>query len=233
MMRLGVASYADLHRISIDEPERFWPEVVDDLGLRFSRRWDQVVDTSRGVEWARWFVGGKLNLAESCVHKWVETDRADEEAAVGVDENGERYALTFRELSKEVYKLAEGLASLGVGPGDRVGIFLPRVPLIATASHACAHPGAVQVPIFSGFGAPAVAARLADAKAKVLITAEGTTRRGVLVRMKEIADEALRGAPTVQNVVVWNSLGDSDTPMTFGRDVYWSDLLEGKEGKVE
>ena len=207
--------------------------MIDDLGLVFSKSWDSVVDTTRGFEWATWFNGAELNLAESCVHKWARSDRADDEAAVGVNENGDRYALTFRELSEEVYKLAEGLASLGVGPGDRVGIFLPMVPLIATASHACAHLGAVQVPIFSGFGAPAVAARLADAKAKVLITAEGTTRRGGLVRMKEIADEALRGAPTVQNVVVWDSLGGGETPMTIGRDVYWSDLLGGKTGKVE
>jgi acetyl-CoA synthetase len=228
-----VADYRALHRISIEEPERFWPAVVDDLGLVFSRRWDRVVDVSRGVEWATWFDGAKLNLAESCVHRWARSERADDEAAVGLNENGDRYALTFRELSEEVYKLAEGLASLGVGPGDRVGIFLPMVPLVATASHACAHLGAVQVPIFSGFGAPAVAARLADAKAKLLITAEGTTRRGAVVRMKEIADEALRSAPTVQNVVVWNSLGDPETPMTFGRDVFWSDLLDGKTGKVE
>jgi acetyl-CoA synthetase len=233
MRRLDVARYHDLHRISIEEPERFWPEVIDDLGLLFEKPWERVVDTSRGNEWATWFVGGKLNLAHNCVHRWVDTELADVEAAVGLDENGDRYSLTFRELSEEVYKLSEGLASLGVGPGDRVGIFLPMVPLVATASHACAHLGAVQVPIFSGFGAPAAAARLADAKVKVLITAEGTTRRGQLVRMKEIADEALRGAPTVQNVVVWRSLGGSDTPMTIGRDVYWDDLVRGNEGKVE
>src|SRR5439155_1320656 len=188
MGRLGVERYRDLHWISIEEPERLWPEVIDDLGLVFSKPWQRVVDTSRGNEWATWFVGGTLNLAGSCVHRWVQTDLADDEAAVGLNEDGDRHALTFRGLSEEVYKLAGGLASLGVGPGDRVGIFLPMVPLIATASHACAHLGAVQVPIFSGFGAPAVAARPADAKAKILITAEGTTRRAMLVRMKEIAD---------------------------------------------
>ena len=233
MRRLGVARYRDLHQISIEEPERFWPEVIDDLGIQFTEPWERVVDTSRGTEWATWFVGGKLNLAHNCVHRWVESELADKEAAVGLDENGDRHSLTFRELSREVYKLAEGLASLGVGPGDRVAIFLPMVPVVATASHACAHLGAVQVPIFSGFGAPAVAARLADAKAKVLITAESTTRRGQLVRMKEIADEALAGAPMVQNVVVSRSRGDADTPMTIGRDVYWDDLVRGKEGKVE
>ena len=137
MGRLGVERYRDLHRISIEEPERFWPEVIDDLGLVFSKPWERVVDTARGNEWATWFVGGTLNLAESCVHRWVQTDLADDEAAVGLNEDGDRHALTFRELSEEVYKLAEGLASLGVGPGDRVGIFLPMVPLIATASHAC------------------------------------------------------------------------------------------------
>src|SRR5947208_12015352 len=86
MRRLGVARYHDLHRISIEEPERFWPDVIDDLGLRFDTPWERVVDTSRGNEWATWFVGGRLNLADSCVHRWVETELADQEAAVGLGE---------------------------------------------------------------------------------------------------------------------------------------------------
>ena len=97
-------------------------------------------------------------------------------------EDGERRSLSWSELSDEVVRLAEGLASLGVGKGDAVGIYLPMSPEVAIASHACAHLGAVQVPIFSGFAAPAIAARLADADAKVLITADGSLRRGSTVR---------------------------------------------------
>ncbi len=227
MRRLGCTDYRGLHRVSVEEPERFWPALIDDLGIEFSTPFDQVLDDSRGIEWCRWFVGGKLNVAWNCVHKWRGREG---EAVVGQAEDGERSALTWAELADEVYRLAEGLASLGIGPGDAVGIFLPMSPQVAIAAHACAHLGAVQVPIFSGFAAPAISARLADAKAKALITADGSLRRGQVVPMKEIADEALRGAPTVTHIVVWHRLGN-DVRMVKGRDVYW-DELPG-EGRLE
>jgi len=232
MRRLECADYAELHRVSVEDPVRFWPALIDDLGLEFSRRWDSVVDTSDGPEWARWFVGGRLNVAWNCVHRWAR-ERPGEEAAVWLPEDGARESLTWGELSEEVYRFAEGLASLGVGEGDAVGIFLPMSPQVAIASHACAHLGAIQVPIFSGFAAPAIAARLADARAKVLVTADGSYRRGRLVRMKEVADEALRDAPTVTHTVVWRRAGLDDVPMTFGRDRFWDDLVAGRRGDLE
>jgi acetyl-CoA synthetase len=230
--RLGVDRYADLHRISVEEPQRFWPAVIDDLGLEFSEPWDRVVDTSRGNEWATWFTGGKLNLAWNCVHRWAAGELAEQEAAIWQSEDGSRVSLTWRELSEEVFRLAEGLASIGIGEGDAVGIFLPMSPQVAIASHACAHLGAVQVPIFSGFAPPAIATRLADAKAKALITADGSLRRGQTVRMKEIADEALRSAPTVAHTIVWRRLGLDDAPMTLGRDRFWDELVENTSGDL-
>jgi acetyl-CoA synthetase len=231
MRRFGVERYRDLHRISVKDPEGFWPEVLDDIGLVFSKQWDSVVDTSRGVEWATWFNGAQLNLADSCVHKWVAI-RGEDEAAVWHAEDGVRTSITWRELSDAVRRLAEGLASIGIGPGDAVGIFLPMSPEVAVASHAIAHLGAVQVPIFSGFAAPAISARLADAKAKALITADGSLRRGDVVPMKEIADEALESAPTVTHTIVWRRLG-LDVRMVFGRDRDWSDLVENTSGDLE
>ena len=163
--KLGFDDYASLVRFSQDDPEAFWPAAIGDMELEFSRPWDAVVDESRGPEWATWFVGGKLNIAWNCVHRWARGDRANEAAAVWQSEDGQRRSLSYREASREVTRLAEALAELGVGAGDRVAIFLPMSPEVAIASHACAHVGAVQVPLFSGFAAPAVEQRLRASEA--------------------------------------------------------------------
>ena len=230
--KLGFDDYAKLVRFSQEEPKRFWPAAIEDMGLEFSQPWDAVVDTSNGPEWATWFVGGKLNLAENCVHRWARGDRADAEAAVGQSEDGERQALTYRELSDAVTRLAEALAALGVGPGDRVAIFLPMSPQVAVASHACAHLGAIQVPVFSGFAAPAIAARLRHAEAKVVVTADGSLRRGREVPMKALVDEALTESPSVEHVVVWRRLGHDDVPMLAGRDLFWEDTVADSPGEL-
>jgi acetyl-CoA synthetase len=227
---LGCSDFRALHRVSVEEPDRFWRAVREDLALPFARGWDRVLDDSRGPEWATWFEGARVNIADACVHRWAR-ERADEEAAVWQPEDGTRRSLTWAELSDEVTRLAEGLASLGIREGDAVGIYLPMSPEAAIASHACAHIGAVQVPIFSGFAAPAIAARLADAGAKVLVTADGSFRRGAAVPMKQIADEALRVAESVEHVVVWRRLG-SDVPLKAGRDHDWTDLVAGFPGEL-
>jgi acetyl-CoA synthetase len=183
--RLGAVDYRELHRISIEEPDLFWPELIDDVGIEFSQPWDAVVDTSRGPEWARWFVGGRINVARVCLH----AQEPEGEALVGLYEDGERESLTYADASKQVTQLAEALVELGVEAGDRVAIFMPMCPAVAVASHACAHIGAVQVPIFSGFAAPAIASRLEDSQAKVVICADWSLRRGKRVEMRSILDE--------------------------------------------
>ncbi|HEY4620689.1 MAG TPA: AMP-binding protein [Gaiellaceae bacterium] len=228
--RLGCTGFEALHRVSVEEPERFWRAVRDDLAIPFSRDWDRVLDDSAGIEWTTWFEGARLNLAEACVHRWA-AERPAEEAAVWQSEDGSRRSLTWSELSREITRLAEALAALGIGKGDAVGIFLPMSPEVAIASHACAHLGAIQVPIFSGFAAPAIATRLADAGARALITADGSLRRATPVPMKEIADEALVAAPSVEHVVVWRRLG-GDLPMTPGRDHEWADLVADAPGML-
>jgi acetyl-CoA synthetase len=196
--KLGAPDYHELHRISIEEPDRFWPALIDDLGIEFSRRWDTVVDSSRGPEWSTWFVGGRVNVARVCVHRWA----GDEEALVGLYEDGVRESLTWSEMSRQVTQLAEYLVELGVGEGDRVALYMPMCPAVAVASHACAHIGAVQVPIFSGFAAPAIASRLEDSQAKVVICADWSLRRGKRVEMTEALIDA--GAFAVEFVIEWN-----------------------------
>ena len=228
---LGCDGYAELHRLSIDEPDRFWRAVVDDLGIPLSRSWDHVLDASRGPEWTTWFVGARLNVADACVHRWAR-ETPDREAAVWAPEEGERRSLTWAELSRDVRRLAQALRELGIREGDAVGTFLPMSPEAAIASHACAHIGAVQVPIFSGFAGPAVSTRLADAGAKLVVTADASFRRGRLVPMKEVLDDALADAPTVEHVVVWRR-ATGDCPMTAGRDVWWEDAVAGSGGSLE
>ena len=228
---LECESYAQLHRVSIEEPDRFWRAVVQDLGIPLSRSWDDVLDATRGVEWTTWFVGARLNVADACVHRWAR-ETPDREAAVWAPEDGERRSLTWAELSREVRRLAEALRELGIREGDSVGTFLPMSPEAAIVSHACAHLGAVQVPIFSGFAAPAVSARLADAAAKLVVTADASYRRGRLVPMKEVLDDALADAPSVEHVVVWRR-ASGDCPMTAGRDVWWEDAVANSGGSLE
>jgi acetyl-CoA synthetase len=187
--KLGCESYHELHRLSVEEPERFWPALIDDLGLEFSTPWERVLDDSAGIEWATWFVGGRLNIATNCVHRHAE-HRPDDVAAIFLGEDGTRRERTYAALSRETAQLAEALVELGVEPGDRVAIYMPMCPEVAVASHACAHVGAVQVPIFSGFAAPAIAQRLEASDAKVVICADGSFRRGRLLPMRETVDEA-------------------------------------------
>jgi acetyl-CoA synthetase len=202
--RLGAGDYHELHRISVREPERFWPEVVADLAIEFSRPWDELVDRSRGPEWARWFVGGRLNLARACVHRWA-AERPDADALVWEAEDGRRETLSWAQASRQVTQLAEALVELGVAEGDRVAIFMPMCPAVAIASHACAHVGAVQVPIFSGFAAPAIASRLQDSQASIVLCAHWSLRRGRRIDMRATLEEALaEGGHAVRGVVAWD-----------------------------
>jgi acetyl-CoA synthetase len=185
--RAGIDDWWELVRRSADDPEWFWPLAIDDMGLEFSAPWQRVVDDSRGPEWTTWFTGSRVSIARNCVHRWA--DRTPEAvAAVGLGEDGSRSELSFAEMSHAVTRLAEALVEHGVEQGDRVAIYLPMSPDVAIASHACAHIGAVQVPIFSGFAAPAVKQRLEASEAKVVITRETSMRRGKAVPMREIVE---------------------------------------------
>jgi acetyl-CoA synthetase len=227
----GIASYQELVGRSQEEPEWFWDAVVQDLGIEFFKPYEQVMDTSKGIPWTTWFVGGTTNLAHNCVDKWA--DRTpDAIAVVWEGEDGEVRRVSYRELREMADRLAGGLRSLGVGEGDAVGIFMPMAPEIVAATLACAKIGAIYLPIFSGYAADAVATRLADADAKVLITADGFLRRGSPVAMKETADAAADASPTVERVVVWPRLHRDDAPYS-DRDVRWDELLAAQPSRFD
>jgi acetyl-CoA synthetase len=230
----GIAGFSDLVTRSIDEPEWFWDAVVRFLGIRFSHPYERVLDTSDGIPWAKWFVGGRCNLAVTCLDRHADDpETRDTTAIVWEGEEGEVRTLTWVELRELTDRMASGLAARGVQLGDGVGLFLPMVPETVAALLAVAKLGAVFLPIFSGYGADAVAVRLEDAGAVALVTADGFTRRGKAVPMKEIADAAVAGVATVHTVVVVPRLGRTDTPMTPDRDVALADLVRDQPDRVD
>ncbi|MBC9226483.1 AMP-binding protein [Aeromicrobium sp. 636] len=223
MQRWGHDSVESLHAASIDDPEWFWRAVVEDLRIDFSAPFSRVKDESAGVPFPRWFVGGRLNAADLCSHRHATGPLADKAAVVFEGDGGQCRSLTYRELDVEVRRFAANLASRGVHRGDRVVLFLPVLPEAVVAYLGAAAIGAIVVPAFTGYGPEALATRLRDSEAKVLVTVDGTTRRGKPVAMKSVADEALASAPSVELSIVVAHSGE-DVPMQSGRDVYWHDL---------
>ena len=197
--------------------------MLDDLDIQFYEPYSHVLDTSRGIPWARWCVGGRLNIVHNCLDKWMGTPVANRVAFHWEGENGETQYNTYAELWQSVNQCAAGLQAIGVSKGDRVALFLPMCPELIIAFLAVMRIGGVVLPLFSGYGADALATRLQDAEAVVLVTAEGFLRRGQPVRMKPIADEAAATAPSVRHVVVVPRL-KIDVPVR-PRDLSFGDLM--------
>jgi acetyl-CoA synthetase len=219
----GVESIGDLRRRSVEDMEWFWDAVVKDLGIEFTTPYKRVLDSSDGPAWSKWFIGGRVNLTYNCVDRHVAAGRGDHLAVIGEGEDGTVRVLTYGELAREVDAIAAGLRELGIGKGDPVAVFMPMVPEAVISAYAIAKLGAIYMPIFSGFAPQAVAARLQDAGAKAVMTADGGYRRGSASLMKPAVDEAVAEAPSVEHVVVFERLG-SDVAMRSGRDVTWAEL---------
>src|SRR5438128_2651298 len=181
----GIATLEELQKRSVSDLEWYWDAVVKDLGVRWTTPYSRVLDDSRGIEWPTWFPGGRLNFTDNCVDRHVDAGRGGKPAIIWEGDDGQTRTLTYSELAAEVNRLANALKAFGVGEGDRVGIFLPMSPEAAIATLAVVRIGAIYTPCFSGFSAQAVASRLQDSKAEVLITRAAFHRRGQAVRMKE------------------------------------------------
>jgi acetyl-CoA synthetase len=221
----GVESIGDLRRRSVEDMEWFWDAVVKDLGIEFTTPYERVLDSSEGSAWSKWFIGGRVNLTHNCVDRHVASGRGDHLAVIGEGEDGTVRLLTYAELRREVDAIAAGLRELGIGKGDPVAVFMPMVPEAVISAYAIAKLGAIYMPIFSGFAPQAVAARLQDARAKAVMTADGGYRRGSAALMKPAVDKAVAESPSVEHVVVFERLG-SDVPMQSGRDITWAELRD-------
>jgi acetyl-CoA synthetase len=220
----GISSYDELLRRSGSDIEWFWDAVIHQLGIEFYQPYRSIVDLSRGPEWARWCVDGSMNIVHNAIDKWIGTPTEQRTAIRWEGEEGATRELSYAELYREVNRAANALRALGLGPGDAVGVYMPMTPEITVALLAIAKIGGIILPLFSGFGAGACAARLNDAGAKALFTADGTFRRGHVVNMKAIADEALEQCPTVRHCVVLRRTG-TDVSFHTGRDHWYHELL--------
>jgi len=207
----------------------FWAEQADQL--EWIERWHTT------LEWkaphAKWFVGGKLNLAANCLDRHLGGPRRNQAALIWEGEPGDRRVLTYWDLAREVGRAANALKSLGIEKGDRVAIYLPMIPEAAIAMLACARIGAVHSVVFGGFSAESLRDRINDAQAVAVITADGGYRRGGIVPLKRFTDEAVSGCPSVKHVVVVQRLmgtasAEAGARMQPGRDIWWNDLLSGQ-----
>ena len=210
--RTATMNDPDVYERAAADPEAFWAE--------FARELEWITPWTRVLEWkppyAKWFVGGKLNVAANCVDRHVRTARRNKAALIWEGEPGDRRTLTYWDLYRQVGAFANVLKSLGVKRGDRVALYMPMVPELAIAMLACARIGAVHSVVFGGFSAESLRDRINDAKAVLLVTADGGYRRGQIVPLKQMADEALRDTPSIQHVVVvQRSAGAPDSRWTF------------------
>ncbi len=222
----SMSEYSTMWKKSIDQPEAFWGEVANQL--HWFQKWNAV------LEWkapdAKWFVGGKTNLAHNCLERQIDAGKGDQTAILFEGEPyadgkpGEVRKYTYNQLKDEVCKLANGLKSIGVKKGDRVTIYLPMVPEAAIAMLACARIGAAHSVIFGGFSSQAIVDRVNDAESHFLITADGGYRRGTTVALKKTVDEALKATNLIKKVIVLKRTAQQ-VDWDNNRDLWWHDLL--------
>ncbi|MEM9215332.1 MAG: acetate--CoA ligase [Cyanobacteria bacterium P01_F01_bin.150] len=214
--------YNQLYEKAKANPETFWEELATSE-LHWFKKWDTVLDWQ--PPFAKWFVGGKINISYNCLDRHLSTDKRDKTALIWEGEPGDSQTFTYAELHAEVCQFANALKKLGVGKGDVVGIYMPMIPEAAIALLACARIGAPHTVVFGGFSAEALRDRLVDGKAKAVITADGGFRKDKAVPLKAAVDQALdnNGAPTVEKVLVVQRTKEAVT-MQDGRDYWWHEM---------
>src|SRR5580692_6535304 len=217
----SAAEYEKIRARASADPEGFWADIAREL--HWFKPWDKVLEWD--VPWAKWFLGGKINLSYNCLDRHVDTWRKNKAAIIWESEPGEVRTLTYQQLLTEVKKFANVLKSLDIKSGDRVAIYMGMCPELPIAMLACARIGAVHSVIFGGFSANALVDRITDQEAVAVITQDGSYRRGSEVKLKPAVDEALERCPTVKHVVVLKRTG-TEVAWTEGRDCWWHELME-------
>ena len=220
--RIGtLEKYRRMYRESVNRPEKFWAREAAEL--KWSRRWKKVLQWK--APFAKWFVGGKLNVSENCLDRHLTGPRRNKVAILWEGEPGDKRALTYQQLHRDVCRFANVLKRNKIRKGDRVLIYLPTIPEAAIAMLACTRIGAVHSVVFGGFSADSIRDRIADSGAIAVITADGSYRRGAIIPLKKNVDDALRGDTSIRRVIVFRRAGN-DVHIEEGRDVWWHRELE-------
>jgi len=213
--------YEKIYREAETDPEGFWGRIAGEL--HWFKKWDKVLEWN--LPFAKWFVGGEINISYNCLDRHLTTWRKNKAAIIWEGEPGDSRTLTYQDLHREVSKFANVLKSLQINKGDRIAIYMPMIPELPIAMLACARIGAIHSVIFGGFSAEALKDRINDARARLIITADGGYRKGEVVTLKDKVDEAAEKTPSVENVVVVRRTGNP-VPMKAGRDHWWHDLMK-------
>ena len=216
----SLEEYDRIYNEAKADPEKFWGGIAEQL--HWFKKWDKVLEWN--APWAKWFVGGEINLSYNCLDRHVQTWRRNKAAIIWEGEPGDTRTLTYQQLLTEVQKFSNVLKGLGIKKGDRVAIYMGMVPELPVAMLACARIGAVHSVVFGGFSANAIVDRVIDQRAVAVITQDGGNRRGTEVKLKNTVDEALGRCPTVKQVVVVKRTG-SDVTMQEGRDHWYHELM--------
>ncbi|HET6961720.1 MAG TPA: AMP-binding protein, partial [Terriglobia bacterium] len=212
------------------DPEGFWAEAA--RSLDWFKPWDKVLEWNPPI--AKWFIGGKLNVSYNCLDRHVKTWRRNKAALIWEGEPREERVLTYADLYREVNKFANVMKKLGIRKGDRVTIYMPMVPELPIALLACARIGAPHSVVFGGFSSESLRDRINDAQSKLVITADGSYRRGQIVPLKRNVDAAVKDCPCVENVILLKRLGDAASiHVQEGRDHWWHRLMADAEAYCE
>ena len=216
-----------IRKQALENSEEFWEEQAK--YLKWFKEWDKVLDWN--PPFAKWFVGGKLNASVNCLDRHIDSDTKNKVAIIWEGENGETNSFTYYQLYRSVNKLASALKNLGVKKGDRIAIYLPMIPQLVIAMLASSRIGAIHTVVFSGFSAQALADRANDSKSKIIITADGGYRRGKLVQLKRLVDDAISSVPSVEHVIV---VKRASNDIQMGpKDSWWHDLIENSPSYCE